>query len=248
MLLFIVLLAQPVLAQDDGGDGGGFDLNSIFSNDSSGTRIVEAPKADPFIAEIRNALLAASAPPVETKQESPLKKAYEKEWKAQAKAFEKRYGVTLESVWAAQASGRGRRGAGSSRAIAARTTELQKISDQLRNKMIAALRLDQQSALRRYQSEQLRVTRLDAMLESMTSAGLQLAPEQKKEIESLYTRESRLRTLIIVEAKGASHQVKVAQLELETVERVERVLNEAQKMALAEAKARSNGPGSEAIP
>jgi len=237
-LIFVALLAQPAFAQDDG--DGGFDINSIFGNDPFG-RIVEAPKPDPFLAEIRNSLTAAGAPSMESKQEGSLKKAYEKEWKAQGKAFEMRYGVTLESAWAAQASGRGRRGAASNRAIAARTAELQRISDQLRNKMIAALRVDQQSALRRYQSEQLRVTRLDAMLESMTSAGLQLAPQQKREIESLYARESRLRTLIIVEAKGAPHQMKVAQLELETIERVEKLLDNAQKITLAEAKARSNG-------
>jgi hypothetical protein len=241
VLLFITLLAQPVLAQDDGGDGGGFDINSIFGNDPSGSRIVEKPKPDPFIADIRNSLLAASAPPVETKQESSLKKAYDKEWKAQAKAFEKRYGVTLESAWAAQASVRGRRGAGSSRATAARAAEIQRISDQLKDKMIASLRVDQQSALRRYQSEQLRATRLDAMIASMSSAGLQLRSDQEKEIESLYDRESRLRTLIIVEAKGAPHQMKVAQLELETVERVEKLLDDAQKNTLAEARARS-GP------
>jgi hypothetical protein len=238
-LILSLLLVRPAFAQDDG--DGGFDINSIFSNDPFGSRIVEAPKVDPFLAEIRNSLITAGASPIEAKQESALKKAYEKEWKAQGKAFEKRYGVTLESAWAAQASARGRRGASPSRATATRTAELQKISDQLKNKMIAALRIDQQSALRRYQSEQLRVTRLDAMLESMTSAGLQLAPGQKNEIESLYTRESRLRTLIIVEAKGAPHQTKVAQLELETIEKVEKVLNEAQRMAFAEAKARSTG-------
>jgi hypothetical protein len=80
------------------------------------------------------------------------------------------------------------------------------------------------------------------MLESLTSAGLQLAPQQKQEIETLYARESRLRTLIIIEAKGGQHQKKVMPLERETVDRVEKVLNEAQKVALAEAKARSKDP------
>jgi hypothetical protein len=239
-LLLAVLFVRPALAQDDG--DGGFDINSIFGNDPFGQRIVEAPKADPFLAEIRNSLVTAGAAPIEAKQESPLKKAYEKEWKAQAKAFEKRYGTTLESAWAAQFSSHGRRGGGANRATAARAAELQRISDQLKNKMIAALRVEQQSALRRFQSEQLRVTRLDAMMQSMVSAGLQLTPEQKKEIETLYARESRLRTLIIVEAKGAPHQMKVAQLELETVEKVEKVLNDAQKLALSEAKGRSNDP------
>ena len=240
LLISIALLTHPAFAQDDG--DGAFDVNSIFGNDPLNSRIVEAPKVDPFLADVRNSLLTAKAPAIETKQEGSLKKAYEKEWKSQAKAFEKRYGVTLESAWAAQTPARGRRGAGPARPNPARTAELQRISDQLKNRMIAALRVDQQSALRRYQSEELRASRLNAMIESMTTAGLQLTPAQKKEIESLYAHESRLRTLIIVEAKGAPYQIKVAQLELETAERVEKVLNETQKVALAEAKARSNNP------
>jgi hypothetical protein len=243
LLISIALLTPPAFAQDDG-DGGAVDVNSIFGNDGFG-RIAERPKMDPFLADIRNSLLTASAPPIEMKQENSLKKAYEKEWKTQAKAFEKRYGATLESAWAQQSSGRGRRGAAgaaASRANATRAAEFQRISDQLKDRMIAALRIDQQAALRRYQSEQLRVTRLNEMLESMTSAGLQLAPQQKQEIETLYARESRLRTLIIIEAKGGPHQKKVIPLELETVDKVEKVLNEAQKVALTEAKARSKDP------
>ena len=242
LIVAIALLARPALAQDDG-DGGGFDINSIFGNDGLG-RIVAAPKMDPFLADIRNSMLTAKAPPIETKQENALKKAYDKEWKAQGKAFEKKYGVTLESAWASQNSGRGGRrgGPAASRANATRAAEFQRISEQLKNKMIAALRIDQQSALRRHESEQLRVTRLAEMLEKMTSAGLQLSPQQKQEIEAAYARESRLRTLIIIEAKGAPHHGKVVGLELETAERVEKVLNEAQKVALAEAKARSSNP------
>jgi len=250
LLITIALLTHPAFAQDDG-DGGGFDVNSIFGNDGFG-RVVAAPKMDPFLADIRNSMLVAKAPPIELKQESNLKKAYDKEWKAQAKAFEKKYGTTLESAWATQANGRGGRGGGgarggrggpaANRAIATRNAEFQRISEQLKNKMIAALRIDQQSALRRYESEQLRVTRLAATMENMTSAGLDLTPQQKQEIEALYARESRLRTLVIVEARGAPHQGKVAGLELDTAERLETILSEAQKVALAEAKARSNNP------
>ena len=241
ILIAIALFAQPAFAQDEGGDGG-FDVNSIFSNDPFNTRIVPPPKVDPFLADIRSSLLEANAPPIDAKQEGLLKKAYDKEWKAQARAFEKRTGQVLESVWAEQTSGgRGRRGA-TGRSSPARAAEMARISDQLKNKMIAALKIDQQGTLRRYQSEQLRVTRLDALMGSMTSAGVQLTPDQKKDIEGLYARESRLRTLIIVEAKGAPHQMKVAQLEVETFQRVEKVLDENQKIALAEAKARSKGP------
>jgi hypothetical protein len=240
-LVLIAVLATPALAQDDG-DGGLFDVNSVFGNDPFSGQPAP-PKVDPVVV-IRNSLARAGAAPLEKKQESPLKKVYEKELKAAAKTFERRYGADLETAISAQAAqsasrGGGRRGGGG-RATTALATEVRRISDQLMDKAIASLRIDQQAALRRFQSEQLRVTRLNAMTQSMTLAGLSLTPEQKTQMEALYTRESRLRTLIIVEAKGASHQARVAHLEAETNDRVEQLLDENQRMALAQVMAGSN--------
>ena len=192
------------------------------------------------VGDVRNWLVRANAPPLEKKQESPVKKVYEKELKAMAKPFEQRFGVALESAIASQAASRGRRGAGAGRVNSSFTAEVRRIKDQLFDKMIAALRIDQQAALRRYQSEQLREARLNAMTETMTLAGLSLTPEQKTQIEALYVRESRLRTLIIVEAKGQPHQGKVSGLEAETNEKVVQLLDETQKVALAAARAGSS--------
>jgi hypothetical protein len=238
-LVLIAMLATPAMAQDDG-DGGLFDVNSVFGNDPFSGQPAP-PKRDP-VADIRNGLARAGAPPLEKKQESPLKKVYEKELKAMGKPFETRFGVDLETAISAQAASRGggRRGGGGGRAATAFATEVRRISDQLMDKTIASLRIDQQAALRRYQSEQLRVTRLNAMNQSMTLAGLSLTPAQKTQMEALYTRESRLRTLIIVEAKGQPHQARVAHLEAETNDKVEQLLDENQRMALAEVMAGSN--------
>jgi hypothetical protein len=73
----------------------------------------------------------------------------------------------------------------------------------------------------------------------MAAAGLPLTPEQKAQAEALYARESRLRTLIVVEAKGQPHGTKVAQLETQTTELVERLMDDTQKTALAQALAQS---------
>jgi hypothetical protein len=58
------------------------------------------------------------------------------------------------------------------------------------------------------------------------------------EVEALFARESRLRTLLIVEAKGEPHQMKVAALETQTTQRVVKLLDDNQKAALVESLTR----------
>ena len=235
-MLAITLLVAPAFSQEDGDSG--FDINGLFGNDGAPDQIESDPRAD-LLADLRSWLTRANAPPLEKKQEKPLRKVYDNEVKVMEKSFEKQFGVPLSSALAAQSSGRGRRGGGVGRTTPAQTAEVRRLSDQLTNKVIAALRIDQQAALRRYQSEQLRVQRLDLITQSMAAAGLPLTPEQKQQVEALYARESRLRTLIVVEAKGQPHGAKVAQLETQTTQSVVLLMNQTQKTALAQAMARS---------
>lgn len=252
IVLTALVLATPVFGQDDDGGGGGafgggfgnFGFESENNNDDSfssegfGNQSA-GPKFDP-LADLRVWLVKASAPPLDKKQEKPLNKIYDKEVKAMAKSFEKEFGVSLESALAAQNPSRGRRGG--MRVTAAQSAEARRLSDQLVNKIIAGLRLDQQAALRKYQSEELRVRRMELVMRSMDAAGLSLTPEQRVEVEALYARESRLRTLIIVEAKGGPHQTQVSRLETQTTQRVIALLDPTQKTTLAEARARRGGP------
>ena len=249
-LIAIILTVSPVFAQDDGDSGGGGAFGDLDSNNDDDSFTSDAfgsqgggPKIDPLV-DLRSWLAKANAPPLDKKQEKPLKKLYEKEVKAMAKSFEKQFGISLESALAAQTPTRGRRGANFTRPNPEVPAEIQRLSDRLMNKIIAALRLDQQGALRRYQSEELRVRRVDVLVKSMALAELPLTPEQKVEVEALYARESRLRTLIIVEAKGESYQARVSRLEAQTTQRVVVLLNQTQKTALAEVMAKSKGsPG-----
>jgi hypothetical protein len=256
--LTLILFVTPVFAQDDGDTGGGGGFGAGFGagfgdseNDDDGFASEgfggqgSGPKIDPLV-DLRTWLARASAPPLDKKQEKPLNKLYEKEVKAMAKSFEKQFGVSLESALAAQNPGRGRRGA--ARTTPEQTAELRRLSEQLVNKVIAGLRLDQQGALRTYQSEELRVRRTNVFIQSMELAGLPLTEEQKLEVENLYKRESRLRTLIIVEAKGEPHQTKVSRLETQTTQRVVALLDQTQKTALAQVRARSKGNPPEPLP
>jgi hypothetical protein len=239
-VLVVLLAGTPAFAQDDGL----FDVNSLFNSGNRDSGVDEdedvpaATKPD-ILADLRNWLVKAGAPKLEKNQEGTLKKAYDKEMKLSEKGFEKQFGIPLSTAIAAQTPSRGRGGRGAGRTNPEQAEQIRRISSQLMDKVIAALRLDQQSILRKYQSEQLRASRFDVFTKSMAAAGLPLTPEQKIEVEALYARESRLRTLIIVEAKGQPHQAKVSQLESETTQRIVRLLNQTQKTALAQVMAKS---------
>ena len=254
-LIAFTLLIVPAYAQDDGdfGGGGGFgDFGGFgFEGDNGGDPFAgedfgaptAAPKVDPLV-DLRAWLTRASAPSLDKKQEKALKKLYDKEVKAIAKSFEKQYGISLESALAAQNAPRGRRGFRGQQQRPETPTVIRRLSDQLMDKIIAALRLDQQGALRTYQSEQLREQRQQQFVLSMELAGLPLTPEQAVEVDALYARESRLRTLIIVEARGEpSSQNQVRNLEAQTTQRVMALMNSTQKTAIAEVRAKSKtGP------
>ena len=236
LLLVTTLLVAPAFAQDDG--DGGFSVDDLFNSEALPGETPGAPKVD-ILADLRNWLVKAKAPVLEKKQEKPLQKIYDKEVKVMEKSFEKQYGIPLASALAAQTPARGRRGGAFTRTSPEQTAEIRRLSDQLVNKVIAGLRIDQQAALRRYQSEELRLQRMTLITQSMAAAGLPLTPEQKLQIDTLYARESRLRTLIVVEAKGQPHGAKVAQLETQTTQSVVRLMNPTQKTALAQAMAKS---------
>ena len=134
---------------------------------------------------------------------------------------------------------RGRRGTGGRTQNPAQTAELHRLSDHLSDLVIAALRMDQQSALRKYQSEQLRVKRIAQMKLKLTAAGLALTTDQESQLEAVYARESRLRTLAIVEAKGDSYDKTVGIIEKQTSQKVVQLLNQSQKAILSAAVSRT---------
>jgi hypothetical protein len=225
LMALAVLVVVPAFGQDESSTGGGFeDLAFETTGDSR-------KKKDPLI-DLRALLLRAKAPPIDKKQEGALTKIHEKEVKAMGKAFEKQHGIPIDVAIASLNPAFGR--SGTARTTPQQATEIRRMQAQVVDRVIAGLRLDQQSTLRRYQSEQLRVRRLQAVIEGIAAAGMPLTSEQKVQVEALYERESQLRVLIIVEAKGQPYDLKVAQLETQTTQRVQRILEPPQRIAMAE--------------
>lgn len=234
-LIILTLAAVPALAQDDG-DGGGSDFFDLGSMGDFGN---VTPDFDPLL-EVRNQLAQARVSPMDKNQEKDLKKIYDKEVKIVAKPYEQRFNLNLKTVMGSlQAASRGRRGGRSSpgRQEATQVAEARRLAALLVDKMIAGLRIDQQGPLRRYQSEQARITKLNTLTNSVSIAGTPLTSAQLSEVEAILARESRLRSLMIVEAKGGPYQSQIFQLEAQTKQRVVDVLDPPQRIAYAAATA-----------
>jgi hypothetical protein len=221
----IVLLATCAFAQDDGDDGPG--NSEDFFNSDTFTPGPAVPERD-VLVDVRNWLKKTNAPAMDARQEKALRKIYDREVKTMSKTFEKRFGVSLESALAAQTPPRGRRGSNVAAARPEHTVAICRMSVELVDKVLAGLRVDQQAILRKYQSEQLRITKTSLLTRNLESAGVPLTADQKKQIEELFMRESRLRTLMIIEAKGEPYQSRTTPLEAQTTQRVARLLQQEQ--------------------
>jgi hypothetical protein len=236
--IFLILLATPALAQDEPGDAG----DDFFSLESMGNFEDLGPEFDPLL-EVRRLLVQANAAPMDKKQEKDLKKVYDKEVKVVGKPFERRFNVPLKTAMGAlQTPARGRRGGNSGRPLSAQAVEARRLAQQLVDKMIASLQIDQQGPLRRHQSEQARITKLNTLTRSMSLAGTPLMPEQVTEVETILARESRLRTLLIVEAKGGPYQAQILHLEAQTTERLLALMDPAQKLTYGAAMSSGTAP------
>lgn len=238
--ILLILLAAPALAQDEPGDTG----DDFFNLESMGNFEDLGPEFDPVL-EVRNLLAQANAAPMDKKQEKDLKKVYDKEVKVVGKPFERRFNVPLKTAMGAlQTSTRGRRGGNSGRPVSAQVAEASRLAQQLVDKMIAGLRIDQQGPLRRHQSEQARIAKLTTLTRSMALAGTPLMPEQVTEVEAILARESRLRALLIVEARGEPYRAQVLHLEAQTTERLLALMDPAQKLTYDATLTRASAPRS----
>jgi hypothetical protein len=224
--VLIILIAVPVFAQDEG-EGGGSE-GGAFSDEGPVAEIQSRPKLD-LLADLRNWLTKASAPPLEKGQEKALKSMYDRQVKEMSESFKKQFGVSLNSAIAAQSSPRGRRGPSNT----AQSAEIARLSNQLSDRLIASLRMDQQSALRKYQSEQLRIKEVRLIKQKLKAAGISLTDEQDSQVDAIYVRQSWLRTLAIIEARGEPYDKNITILEQQTTQRVVQVLDQSQKAVLS---------------
>jgi len=228
-LFFIILVAVPAFAEVvDEDDTPGF---GDYSAGGAGDSADAGPKVDPLI-DIRNWLGRAGAPAMEKKQQKPLKSLYDKEVDAMSKPFQARFGVSLRSALAAQSTTSKKRGA-AAKSNSELAAEVRRISDLLSDKLIATLRMDQQVPLRKYQSELVRVRRMESMKQTMTSSGASLSAQQEREIDAIYAHESYLRTQVVIQAAGESSEKTLSALASQTNQKVAQVLDRSQRNVLS---------------
>jgi len=114
--------------------------------------------------------------------------------------------------------------------------DLNRLNDQLAVKIAAspALTADQQAVIGKAAKQQIRSRGgFDALNLAMQDAGAPFTPEQASEIQALFNEQNRLRAQMIRELQGQPlDPAKISQLEKETLTKVLRLLNPAQKAAL----------------
>jgi hypothetical protein len=136
---------------------------------------------------------------------------------------------------------RGGVGGGFNRLPPEEAAEMRRMNEELTAKVIGALKTDQQTSLRKWQSEQIRTRRVDTLKRDMTAAGVALTPEQIPQIEALYLEESEARTKMLLESPGPVDPAKVNQLETQTVLKAVRLLTAEQRKALTDSMAKARG-------
>jgi hypothetical protein len=67
----------------------------------------------------------------------------------------------------------------------------------------------------------------------LKAAGISLTDEQDSQVDAIYVRQSWLRTLAIIEARGEPYDKNITILEQQTTQRVVQVLDQSQKAVLS---------------
>jgi hypothetical protein len=155
-------------------------------------------------------------------QQKLLRKVYDDEVKALAKPFEKQFGVSLSDALKVQPAKGGRR-TGGNRSNRELTAEVQRLSTHLSDKLFAALPMEQQLPVRKYQSELVRQKRVDRFKQTTEASGLSLTEQQGKRYRRDIRRESYLRTQAIIQANGESYDKSLNFVASQTEKRIAQV-------------------------
>jgi hypothetical protein len=169
---------------------------------------------------------------MEKNQQKLLRKVYDDEVKALAKPFEKQYGVSLQEALKAQPAQTARHSRGN-RANRELTAEVQRISTRLSDKLFAALPMEQQLPVRKYQSELVRQRRVDRFKQTTEASGLSLTEQQESDIDAIFARESYLRTQAIIQANGEDYEKSLVFVTSQTEKRIAVVLDPSQGSAIS---------------
>jgi hypothetical protein len=229
-LFAVLLIAMPLSAQDDdgpgdgggGGSGGGGGQTQVF------TRVDTLDPMDQVKTFLGKANIKLSGD-------------QEKELRPQVEAALKQAQEATERL-APQAGPRGggqRRGgpAGAFGPNNALTTELRRINDDLIAKITVALKPDQQTAFKKFRTDEIKKGGgFPALKLVMEEAGTPLTPEQEQQMQALYAEDARQRIQLTRESQGRPDPAKLDEVERGTMAKVARLLNAAQRKALLDSR------------
>ena len=113
--------------------------------------------------------------------------------------------------------------------------EMNRINQELQNKVTAALKPEQQAAFAKFQTDQIKKAGgFPALKLNMKEAGTPLTPEQETQIQALYSDEAQQRMQLMRESQGQPDKAKLDALTAGTMLKLTKVLNAEQKKILLE--------------
>jgi hypothetical protein len=248
-VLLALLAAVPVFAQDEGGGGGAFaggGGTNVF------TRIDAVNPMEPvkaFLQSKVNITLSAD-------QEKALRPQVEAAFQqirdlSERNAAQRGGGQGGDRRGGGGAGGgggerRGGRGRGADpNSLAAlqsgpAAAELQKINDDLMNRITAALTPDQQAAFKKYLNGEIKKQGgLGALKVTMEEAGAPFTPEQETQLQGFYSEDAQQRAQLRRESQGNPDPAKLADIDKATMTKVVKILTPAQRKALADSRTKA---------
>jgi len=262
LVVVFVLIAAPLFAQDTGGGGGGeggfgglFGLGDAPSSPN-------APPPD-RLPQLRKILADANTPLAKDQESSLSKmlEADIKKYTDQLEKKYPEDVAKLRAAQAEARGGRGGRGGsaggerrggggppaegGQGRGAGGRgrgsvlppdsplVAEMARINTELQDKVIAALKPDQQTALKKFQNDQIKKAGgFPALKLNMQEAGAPLTADQEKQIQGLYLDEGQQRRQLMLDSQGQPEKAKQNAMTNGTMVKVAKVLTAEQKKVL----------------
>jgi hypothetical protein len=256
LVFVLVLLAAPAFAQEEGGFGGGGGGLFGIGDAPAGNRNAPPPDRLPSLRKI----MADQGTPLVKDQETSLNKMMDDQIKKYVADLEKRFPEDVAKARAAQAppaegeggggrggnggggrggpggGGRGGRGRGS--AVPPDSPlgkEMVRLNTELQDKVVAALKPEQQVALKKYQNDQIKKAGgFPALKLNMQEAGAALTADQETQIQAVYNDEDQQRRQLARESQGQPDKAKMDALTNATMLKVAKILSADQRKVLLE--------------
>jgi len=110
-----------------------------------------------------------------------------------------------------------------------------RMNKELQDKVVAALKPEQQAALKKYETDQIRKAGgFPAFKLNMQDAGVNLTPEQEQQIQAIYNDEDQQRRQLMRDSQGQPDKAKLDALTAATAQKLGKVLTPEQKKTLSD--------------